>query len=80
MRRLYRRNFLLMIVTSHATSGPIVREISARRGLNQKSAMMEPMIVRVSRSVTMTESVAAWPICSVLYVSFESSTFVELRS
>ena len=37
-------------------------------------------MVSASRNVINTESVAAWPICSVLYVSLVSSTLLELRS
>jgi hypothetical protein len=38
------------------------------------------MMVNASRSVINIESVDAWPICSVLYVSRDSSTLLELRS
>ena len=69
-----------MIVTSHATSGPIVSEMKASRVLTMNSAMIEPITVSVSRTLTVTESVAACPTCSVLYVSRDSSTLLELRS
>ena len=66
-----------MSVTSHAMTGPIVNAIIARRGFSTKSAMIEPTMVSPSRTPVTTESVAAWPICSVLYVNLDSSAALE---
>ncbi len=54
--------------------------IAASGGFRYTRYAIEPAIVSVERTTTMTESVVAWPICSVLNVSCESIAAEEPRS
>jgi len=57
---------------------PIVSEAGAT--LESLTAAIEPVMVRELRTTTMIESVVAWPICSVLKVSRDSSVAEAWRS
>ena len=69
-----------MTDTSQPTSGPMVSATSVSRTLSQSRKPIEPMMVSAVRTTTITESVAAWPICSVLKVRRERSAAEEPRS
>ena len=69
-----------MIETSQPISGPMVSAMIARRGFIHNRIAMQPMMVSTLRTMVTIESVVAWPTCSVLKVSRDSSIPEELRS